>query len=56
MTKSAVLPPVRCEELELMRWQAAARMDGLSLSEWVRRELGHAADYTLAKVRRPPTR
>ena len=43
----SVLPPVRVGELELLRWKAVAGLEGLSLSEWVRRELGQAADFAL---------
>lgn len=49
MAKTAVIPPVRCDELELMRWRAAAALEGLSLSEWIRRELSHSADFVLAR-------
>ena len=52
MTRPVVLPPVRCTPLELGRWKDAAASQGLSLSEWVRRELALAADFALAPT--PP--
>lgn len=47
MTRPLVLPPIRCSQEEQERWKRAAAVEGLSFSEWLRRELTQAADFAL---------
>lgn len=47
MTEPVKQMNVRCNEAEKTKWRKAAYAREVSLSEWVRRILNHAAEATL---------